>query len=64
MKLISWCLMVIITRSICFYMYSEKFKKLSLEIKDNSENLAIEMMKNARKLATPCFFVFSFHAGV
>ena len=45
-------------------MYLVKFKKLSLEIMDNSEKLAIEMMKNARKLATPCFLVFSFRAGV
>ena len=41
-------------------MFLHVFKNLSLEILDNSENLA----KNAQKLATPIFFVFSFQAGV
>ena len=43
-------------RSICFYMYSGKFKNLSLEILDDLENLAIKMMQNMRKLAALVLF--------
>ena len=50
-------------------MFIDVFRKvkkiiLSLEILDNLKNLAIEMMKNARKLATPICLVLSFRAGV